>query len=95
MGTEALSKTARRDIRRAFAPEASAELLRFVESCEQTFTMLIAERHNSLLAHLDKRCDGLTAAVDQLEARLDLQAKIRREMTLCQRFRWLMTGHWL
>ncbi len=91
MGAEALSKVARRDLRRAFAPEASAEIIRFVEHCEAEF---------------DKKLEGVERAWTQGLSEVDAHAKGRLELiekafdawtsqlTFRQRMRWLIRGTW-
>lgn len=46
MGAEALSKVLRRDIRRAYAPEASEEVLKFVDGVRQDIALEHATQHN-------------------------------------------------
>lgn len=80
MGAEALSKQSRRDIRRAFSPEASAEVLRFVTYCEQHFEHQLSAAHDAQ-AGINTRVDTRLAALE-------------RPSTLRQRLRWLIRGTW-
>lgn len=80
MGAEALSKVMRRDIRRAYAPEASEEVLKFVAEAKGWLQKALdTERHNRLneVGKLRYEVDGF-----------------RRPSTFFQRLRWLVTGTW-
>lgn len=110
MGSEALSHRSRRDIRRAFAPEASAEVLRFVETMRQDVDLKVATVHNEVLAARQQAATQLELqGVRNEQGRLgsELDAVTRRvddcvssivlistNLTWRQRLRWLVTGTW-
>jgi hypothetical protein len=88
MGQEALSKVLRRDIRRAYAPEASQEVLKFVDSVRQELAMEQAAQHNvnASLREVDQLLVRRVAALEQ-------QA-VPATHTFGQRLRWLWSGTW-
>jgi hypothetical protein len=83
MGTEALSEVRRRDIRRAFSPEASAEVFRFVEHTEQAL-----ERAAVML-----RSEIVQAEMTWAQALYDAR-HVFETMTFRQRLVWLLRGTW-
>jgi hypothetical protein len=90
MGTEALSKKARRDIRRAFSPEASAEVFRFVAHCERELDAKVAEERNLRVeaGRVQRETNELiSAALQTIGVRLE-------QSTFRQRVRWLLRGTW-
>lgn len=109
MGSEALSKQARRDLRRAYAPEASEEVLKFVDGVKadlDTRLALITARLDTAdrrldqmfevmqLLDLDQRLDAL-----KLETALALDEVAARQdrfvkLTFRQRLSWLWRGSW-
>jgi hypothetical protein len=80
MGAEALSKHSRRDIRRAFSPEASAEVFRFVAHCESHFEQQLTAAQDAQ-AGINNRVDTRLAALE-------------RPSTFRQRLTWLIRGTW-
>lgn len=93
MGSEALAKAARRDIRRAFAPEASEEVLKFVDGVRAELALDKAEQHN-VNASL-REVDGiLTHRVTVLENQSEQRQHAPVSHTLRQRLSWLLTGTW-
>ena len=91
MGTEALAKQARRDIRRAFAPEASAELLRFVAGVKQNVADQVAMSHGALSNRITTLADE--AKVEE-RFRTDLGEVVHTftHRSFLQRLRWIVTG---
>lgn len=102
MGSEALAKATRRDIRRAYAPEASEEVLKFVDGVKQDLALQVAGLHNEVLA---AQRQAVSDAYDDARTLLrsiatadyirDLTAKQLARPTFFQRLRWLVTGRWL
>lgn len=92
MGSEALAKQTRRDIRRAFAPEASAELLRFIETVRKDQADQLAMSHGALSNRISDHSanveKALTAMAQHLERRIDRF----QQATFLQRPRWIVTG---
>jgi ubiquinone biosynthesis protein COQ9 len=93
MGSEALAKQARRDIRRAFAPEASAEVLRFVETIRQEIALEHATQHN-VNATLKEVDQTLIHRVTVMEKHGEQRQHIPLSLTFRQRLRWLLRGTW-
>lgn len=89
MGSEALSKVARRDIRRAFAPEASEEVLKFVDGIRHEIATDKAAQRNATKA-LNERIDYHVRELEHLA----LKTGVCFCATFGQRLRWLATGRW-
>lgn len=86
MGSEALSKQARRDIRRAYAPEASEEVLKFVDGVKADLDQRLreeAQARNALKMEMALGLDALAARQDRFV-----------HLTFRQRWRWLWSGSW-
>lgn len=86
MGSEALSKVARRDIRRAYAPEASEEVLKFVDTVKADLDKRLLESGAAFRAGQDAH----EAVVDRRLTRVFAFTR----MTFLQRLSWLVTGTW-
>lgn len=90
MGTEALSKVNRRDIRRAFAPEASEEVIKFVDGVRQEIALDKASQHNFNVAqHQINQSMALRMTCAEGYVNVVTTTKF------VQRLRWLVTGRWL
>lgn len=88
MGSEALSKHARRDIRRAYAPEASEEVLKFVDNVKVDLDQrldLERARQREVNREFGSRLGSHDIRLIALETRTTFRQRLRS---------WLVTGSW-
>ena len=92
--SDKLSKAHRRDLRRAFGPEAAAEVFRFVEHCEANFGLMIAGEHNERLESEKTLQLQLDALLARANSTTDFLVQFHA-LTFWQRLCWLVRGTWL
>lgn len=92
MGSEALSKATRRDIRRAYAPEASEEVLKFVDGVKKELNDRCVGMERAAAQALEQRAVAVEQRTRRLGERLDA---VLLNSTFRQRLRWLIRGRWV